>query len=63
MATREFGLFNDEGLVESGFYSLESAQKDLVERYTPEDELWVGEICPQCGEGEKSYCPKCNDEN
>jgi hypothetical protein len=41
----EYGLFNDEGLVEGGFYSVDTAEAAILDRYDSEDELEVKEVC------------------
>ena len=61
MAT-EFGLFNDEGCVEAGFYSVEEAAKASAECYSEEDELMIEEICPDHPEHAKHSCELCNAE-
>jgi len=37
----EFVIVSDEGVVEDGFYSRESAEARIIEAYSPEDELEV----------------------
>lgn len=37
----EYGLFNDEGLIEGQFYSKDEAELAKLDRYTPDDELYV----------------------
>lgn len=55
----EFGLFNDEGCVENGFGSPEAAAEARDDRYDPEDELAVLEVCDQHPEHPKDYCEMC----
>lgn len=57
----EYGLFNDEGLVEDGFYTLEDAEKALKD-YDTDDDLRVFEVCPEHEEEPKLFCEKCNPE-
>ncbi len=61
----EYGLFNDEGLVEGQFYSQEEAIKARDERYTDDDDLEVLEICPDHPEYARLGCEECDrdDEN
>lgn len=56
MTSIEFGLFNDEGLVEQDFWSKEGAEAAIKERYEPDDELRVAEVCPMCRGGEAGAC-------
>jgi hypothetical protein len=57
----EYGLFNDEGCVEAGFYSKEEAER-LSVLYDPEDELVIHEICPDHDEQAKDTCEACFSE-
>lgn len=41
MTMTVYGIFNDEGLVEGGFYSAQEAHDAIAERYSPEDGLTV----------------------
>lgn len=58
----EFGLFNDEGCVEAGFYSAEEARQAMETRYTGDDELEVEEICPDHPEQPRCGCEECDAE-
>jgi hypothetical protein len=58
----EFGLFNDEGLVENGFYSPEAAREALDTRYSGDDELEIEEICPDHPEQPRCGCEECDSE-
>lgn len=55
----EFGLFNDEGCVESQLWSREQAEREMAERYTDEDELHVSEICAEHEGNEAHNCEEC----
>jgi hypothetical protein len=52
----EFGLFNDEGCVEAGFYSQAEAERANV---NAEDDLSVHEICPDHDYQERDTCEDC----
>jgi hypothetical protein len=58
----EFGIFNDEGLLESDFYSREAAEKRLAEEYA-EEGAWVGVVCPTHREEEAEHCSECEAED
>jgi hypothetical protein len=45
--SEEYGLFSNEGIVEGGFYSPEEAIQAREQRYDPEDDLEVEEVCPE----------------
>ena len=55
-----YGLFSDEGLVDSDFWTFEEAQKALLERYSEEDELEILEVCPDHPEQPREGCEECN---
>lgn len=55
----EYGLFNDEGMVEGGFRSLEEAREAIWDRYDEDDELSVLEVCPDHEEQPKYGCEEC----
>lgn len=57
----EFGIFNDEGLVEGDFASLDETVAAIAERYTEEDEVHAAEICRDHPGHERESCEKCND--
>lgn len=57
----EWGLFNDEGLVEQDFWSAAEAAQALMERYDADDELRVAEVCPECRGGYADGCENCED--
>jgi len=60
---REYGLFGDEGLVESGFFSAQEAETALTAGYVAEDQLHVAEVCPDHPEEEDRSCRECNAES
>lgn len=55
----EFGLFNDEGCVEAGFFSKQEAELARTERYSPEDELDVLKMCPEHDLQPAAFCEEC----
>lgn len=58
----EYGLFDDEGLIEGQFCSREAAHAAIADRYpySYEEELIVAEVCP---EGQRAdTCEECNVE-
>lgn len=55
----EYGLFNDEGLVEGQFYSKEAAGSAIKDRYSDEDELEIYEVCPDHAEQPRYACEEC----
>ena len=57
--TIEYGLFWDEGCVESGMYSEEEAKEALL-RYSEEDGLEIHIICPEHPEQIAEFCEECN---
>lgn len=58
----EYGLFNDEGLVEAGFYSVEEAKAAITDRYDAGDELEIEEVCPYHQEHARCGCEECDNE-
>jgi len=61
MAT-EYGIFIDEGCVESGFYSREEAEAAVVDRYDGE-EVWIDAICHEHPEQPADKCEECHAED
>ena len=59
----EFGIFSDEGLIEGQFATAASAEKAIAERYSPEDELHVAEVCPYHEGQERLHCEECDEED
>ncbi len=55
----EYGIFNDEGLVEGQFYSEGEALEARVTRHS--DDLWaeVHEVCPDHEEQPRDGCEEC----
>jgi hypothetical protein len=66
MVPVEYGIFDDEGLLEGDFWSEEEAQRRLDEAYT-EDDAHVALVCPHHPEQEGVSCELCyaaeEDEN
>jgi hypothetical protein len=58
----EYGLFNDEGMVEGQFYSVQEAEAAIANRYDPEDELSIEEVCEEHPEHAKCGCEECEAE-
>lgn len=54
----EYGIFNDEGLVEGAFCSESDAQASLTEEYG-DDDCHVGAVCPDHEEHEAATCELC----
>lgn len=59
---REWGLFNDEGCVEAGFYSEGQAVIARDTHYDEEDGLTVREVCPDHEEQPLIGCEECGNE-
>lgn len=59
----EYGLFNDEGCVERGFWSAEEADAANVERYEPDDELTAHPLCAKHEEQPADGCEECDSED
>lgn len=57
----EYGIFNDEGLVEGDFYTPEEAREAIRERYETDDDLIVLEVCPEHREQPRHACDECDD--
>lgn len=57
----EWGIFNDEGLLEGGFHTEDEAFVAAESDYSPDDGVYVAEVCPSCREAEARHCD-CEDE-
>jgi hypothetical protein len=57
----EYGIFNDEGLLEGNFYSYDEAENARELRY-PEEDAEVHEVCPEHEDERRDVCPHCNYE-
>ena len=57
-----FGLFNDEGLVEGDFLTVEDAARALRTRYSSEDELRIVAQCEEHPDQERPTCELCNED-
>ena len=57
----EYGLFSDEGCVESGFFTKADATLAL-HSYSDEDGLKVLEICPDHEGQSKDFCEECEKQ-
>jgi hypothetical protein len=59
----EFGVFNDEGLLEGQFYSRKAAEEALADLYAEDDEAEVAIVCPDHEEQRREHCEECNAED
>lgn len=59
---KEFGIFNDEGCIEDGFYSREEAEAAVINNYPDEDGVEVAPICEEHEEQDANHCMICNEE-
>lgn len=60
-STTEYGIFNDEGLLEDGFFSEAEAQMIASSEYS-EDNVTVLALCPD-HEGRPSLgCEQCDED-
>ena len=57
----EYGIFNDEGLIEDGFIDPESAEEHARLHYA-EDDVHVAAICHDHPDQEADNCEECNAE-
>ena len=57
----EYGIFTDEGCIESGFYTREEAEAARDARYKDED-CHVAEVCPEHPDCERENCSECDSE-
>ncbi len=56
-----WGIFSEEGCIESGYASKHDARFDLVEYYQDiDDDLWVDRMCPDHEEQSLSFCEECH---
>ena len=55
----EFGIFNDEGLVEGQFYTEADAVAAAAERYADDEWIEVRQICPDHAEQPAYGCEEC----
>lgn len=55
---REYGIFDDSGLLEGDFGSREDAMSALNNRYA-DDGAHVGIVCPEHEEQEQDFCEEC----
>jgi len=63
MRSVEYGVFNDEGLIDSGFYSLPLAEARAA-RYRAEGDrvAEVSAICEYHDDQAAEHCEECNSE-
>lgn len=56
----EYGIFNDEGLLEGGFYSVEAVERGMkYPEYLEEPFIYWDEICPDHEEQPQEHCEEC----
>lgn len=59
----EYGIFNDEGLLEGGFYDPQQARYRMLTAYA-EEGAHVAPVCPDHPDsGEQGSCEHCDGEN
>jgi hypothetical protein len=58
----EYGIFNDEGCIENGMYSLDEAKSVAAERYSDEPDTVIREMCPEHNEQPRDSCEDCYAE-
>ncbi len=56
----EYGIFNDEGLVEGSFSSQAEAQRAIEERYDEDDALTVELLCRDHSSNAAEQCEDCD---
>jgi len=57
----EYGIFNDEGLLEGQFYDIAKAEAKLASDYN-EDDAYVAAVCPYHSGEEAGHCQSCAQE-
>lgn len=58
----EYGIFNDEGLLEGGFYEQRTAEIQMLAAYA-EEGAHVGLVCPDHPDSaEQGSCDVCDGE-
>ena len=61
--TSEYGIFNDEGMIDGPFYSKGEAEKVMAELVAQDEpNLTVSEICPDHAEQDRYSCEECEAE-
>jgi hypothetical protein len=55
----EFGIFNDEGLLEGGFTEKQTAYNTMASKYADDKWVYVAEICPDHEEQDREHCEVC----
>jgi hypothetical protein len=58
-----WAIFGEDGMIESDFASLESAQEAILRRYTPDDDLHAGYECDDHPGHEHEGCEVCNSDD
>lgn len=57
----EYGIFNDEGCVERGYWSEKAAQA-AADGYDPDDEVYADALCSE-HEQPYDFCDECVGED
>jgi hypothetical protein len=60
--SREYGVFNDEGCLERGFYTEAAARAALERRYADEPGGYAAPLCPEHDEQPNDRCEECQHE-
>ncbi len=56
----EYGIFNDEGILEGNLYYLGVAEKLRTDRYWDDPHAYVSEVCPDHPDQPKEGCEECD---
>lgn len=59
----EYGIFDDSGCLESGFYSEDEAEEAIQKRYPDEEALRIYEICPDHEDQARDTCESCMEDD
>jgi hypothetical protein len=59
----EYGIFNDEGALEGGFYNRDTAVGVLETRYADDPQAYVAEACPDHPDHPRESCEECDSED
>lgn len=65
VSATEYGVFNDEGILEQDMWSRDEALATLAARYPDDPHVYVGEVCGDCRASEHSLdgCEGCVDND
>ena len=59
---KAYGVFNDEGMIDGPFYSIDSAQREWEAYVELDEECRVRELCAEHPEQPRDACEECNAE-